>query len=107
MTKTVKIFKHPNIVIASFDTRMVGDKDNPFTGRRVKHRIYKDENVPGCYWHECTFLSEFDEPEEEYTRFISERVFFGKYRLVKERVIYHKETWQIISEVISRMERVK
>jgi len=105
MTKTVKILKYANAIVARFDTHFVGDKDNPFTGRRAKHRVYENTEVPGSYWHEVSFLSEFDEPEEGYTRFVSERVFFGKYRLVRERVAFLPETWNAIAFSVRELEK--
>ena len=99
----VKILVTPDgkKVKAIFDTRMVGYE--AMAGRRVKHYIYKDEELP-CYWHESTYLSEYDEPETTYTRFVSETKFFGKYRLVKERVVFLTETWELIAQIIKTME---
>ena len=105
MVKKVKIFKFSNTVVAYFDTQIVGD--SPLAGRRVKHQIYEDEDIPGCYWHEAIFLSEFHKPEESYTKIVSERVFFGKYRLVRERVSFMKDTWLVIADCMEKIERVK
>ena len=106
--KKIKIFVLPDGTRckAMFDTRTVSNGD--FNNRRVKHCIYRDSDdaTPG-YWHESTYLSEFEEgPEMTYTRYVSERVFFGKYRLVRERVIFMPDTWQAIAEAVKEMQKI-
>ena len=101
--KIVKILvdKDGNKMKAMFNTTIVGDE--PLNGRRAKHYIYKDEQYP-FYWHEVLYLSEYGTPEKTQNRIVSERKFFGKYRLIRERVAFRPETWELIAQIVKTME---
>ena len=104
MIEKVKIWRCPNVVYASFDTKIVSEgKDK---GRRVRHLIYPDDKGLG-YWHERRYLSEEAltvEPTQDFDLIISERVFFGKARLVLKRDLCIPETWIAIGETVRRLE---
>ena len=106
MIKKVTICKCPDIVYAKFDTKIASEgKDK---GRRVRHLIYPDDEGLG-YWHEYRYLSEEAltvKPTREFNLVISERVFFGKARLVHKRYLCLPETWIAIGETIQRLEKM-
>ena len=105
MIKQIKICQYRNIAIATFDTyNQGGGADN---GRRVKHYIYKDDKT-NAYWHERRYLSSEAEPEWSDGRyiFVSERLFFGKVRLVCHRDACLTETWMAIGQAVSQLEKV-
>lgn len=104
MIDKVTIHRCPNVVYATFDTKNVGGgKDN---GRRVKHIIYPDDKGLG-YWHERRFLSEEAltiDPIQDVDLIVSERVFFGKARLVRKRDLCIPDTWIAIGEIVKLLE---
>ena len=105
MIKQIKIYQYSNITIATFDTYC--QDDNADKGRRVKHYIYKDKDS-NAYWHEVRYLSAIAKPEWSYGNYIyvSERLFFGKVRLVRYRDACLPETWMAIGQAVSQMEKV-
>ena len=104
MIKQIKICRYPNVTCASFDT--YAQSDNADKGRRVKHYIYKDEKG-NAYWHERRYLSSIAKPEWSDGRYIyvSERLFFGKVRLVCHRDACLPETWMAIGRAVSRLKQ--
>lgn len=106
MIKKVTICKCPNVVYAKFDTKITSEcKDK---GRRVRHLIYPDDEGLG-YWHERRYLSEEAltvKPTREFDLIISERVFFGKARLVQTRHLCLPETWIAIGETVQCLEKM-
>ena len=105
MIKQIKICKYPNITIATFDT--YAQDDNADKGRRVKHYIYKDKDS-NAYWHERRYLSAIAKPKWSYGGYVSvsERLFFGKVRLVCHRDACLPETWMAIGQSVSQLEKV-
>lgn len=106
MIKQIKIHQYPNINIATFDT--YNQADNADKGRRVKHYIYKDDKT-NAYWHERRYLSSIDKPELSDGMYIlvSERLFFGKVRLVCYRDACLPETWMAIGRAVSHLESIR
>ena len=105
MIKQIKIHQYPNITFATFDT--YNQADNADNGRRVKHYIYKDDKT-NAYWHEVRYLSAIAKPEWSYGNYIyvSERLFFGKVRLVRYRNACLPETWMAIGQAVSHLESI-
>lgn len=106
MIKNVTICKCPNVVYAKFDTKI--ESDGKDKGRRVRHLIYPDDEGLG-YWHEMRYLSEDAltvKPTRKFDLVISERVFFGKARLVLKRDLCIPETWIAIGETVQRLEKM-
>lgn len=90
-TNRIKIIIYKDGAFATFNTRIVSE--NTDNGRRVKHIVYKDKEL-NAYWHQINFLSSGPiEPIKSIEEFVSERVFWGKVRLVKKRVCLLPETW--------------
>ena len=90
----VKIFKELNgeLYGATFDTKM-----QP-TGRRAKHYVYPNENG---FVHVTHYLIPKDEvPDDAIGLYATERVFFGKVRLVELVECHLPETWMAIGEII-------
>ena len=104
MVDKVTIHRCPNMVYASFDTEIVDEcKDK---GRRVHHLIYPDDEGLG-YWHERRYLSEEAlqiEPIQGFDLVVSERVFFGKARLILKRDLCIPGTWMAIGETVKLLE---
>ena len=100
MIKWIKIRRYANLAVAWFDTKVASGKDK---GRRVKHYVYKSKDGIG-FWHEWHWLSSEDiEPEESYDLIISERKFFGRFRLVKARVKFMPNTWAAIATSVEKL----
>ena len=106
MIHKIKILNYRNAVVASFDTYI--QDDGADKGRRAKHYVYKDEKA-NCYWHERRYLSSIAKPEWSYGEYVlvSERVFFGKLRLVIHRDACMPETWLAIAQSIQHIEGLK
>lgn len=104
MTK-IKLFRDPEngeIYRATFDSV------NGF-GRRVKHYIIRSE-VGNGYVHitQCLIPKEDCVDIElgaDSTVWASDRVFFGKYRLMQVFEDHRTETWLAIAEIVKLMER--
>lgn len=101
MVKKIKCFCSPDGILthATFDT--FNEQEGPDKGRRVKHYVYQDDENPNMYWHERVYLSEVaDHAEKTYTEYVSERVFFGKVRLVKVRDGCLIDTWRAVAQCV-------
>ena len=103
MTK-IKLFSNPDGKThhATFDS--VNE-----LGRRVKHYIIKS-NFDGGYVHitRCLILNEHCTDIElgaDSTVQVSDRVFFGKYRLLEIIEDHKAETWLAIAEIVKFMEK--
>lgn len=97
-TNRLKIYQYKDGAIATFNTYIVSE--NTDNGRRVKHIVYKDKEL-NAYWHQITFLSSGPiEPIKSIEEFVSERVFWGKVRLVEKRVCMLPETWMKIAHAV-------
>lgn len=104
MIKKVTIHRCPDVVYASFDTKIVSECEDK--GRRVRHLIYPDDEGLG-YWHERMYLSKEAlavEPTRKFDLIISDRVFFGKARLVVRRDLCTPETWMTIGKTVQLLE---
>jgi len=100
MIQKIKIINYANKKrVAMFDTHIV--MDNRDKGRRVKHIVAEDDDMPGCYIHYQVFLTEEIGPCNTGLLWVSERVFFGKVRLCVKREGYTKETWNAIAQCIN------
>ena len=104
MTK-IELFRDPEngeIYRATFDSV------NGF-GRRVKHYIIRSQFVEG-YVHISRSLvldehcNDIELGADSETQ-VSERVFFGKYRLMQIFEEHRTETWLAIAEIVKLMER--
>lgn len=104
-TEKIKILLYPNATVARFNTRIEGE--GPDVGRRAKHWVYKAPNGPG-YIHEIMFLTSLDtEPIDTGVEFVSERIFWGKVRLVCQRQVFLPKTWDKINESVKQLEKMK
>lgn len=80
------------MLYATFDTRLNGN------GRRAKHYICPNDKG---FCHVTHFLIPKDEVSEyEIGWYVSERVFFGKMRLVELIEDHLPETWMAIGETV-------
>lgn len=90
----VKIYKNPDgeALFATFDTSINGN------GQRAKHYVFRQGSG---FTHCVHFLIPKDEvPEDSIGRDVSERVFFGKMRLVELVENHLPETWIAIGEIV-------
>lgn len=90
----VNIHKTPDgeMIYATFDTRLNGK------GRRAKHYIYQNDKG---FCHVTHYLIPKDEvSEDEIGRYASERVFFGKMRVVELVECHLPETWMAIGDIV-------
>lgn len=102
--KNMTIIRYANAAIARFETIA---EDEPNKGRRVKHYVYQD-NETRAFWHERRYLVSKDvKPIHNYDIDISDRVFWGKVRLLKHRDACLPETWAAIAIAIENIERIK
>lgn len=74
-----------------------------FGGRRAKHIVYPEA---GGYVHRTYWVVDKDTPDNIGV-FLSERVFFGRWRLAFVEEIHTAETWATIGEIVEKMERMK
>lgn len=105
MIENMRILRYGNgIIVARFETY---SEDEQHKGLRVKHYIYQD-NDTRAYWHERRYLVSSDvKPIHTYYCDISERVFWGKVRLLKHRDACLPETWAAVATAIEHIERIK
>lgn len=89
--------------IAHFNTYA---ENNGHEGQKVKHYVYQDKDTRG-FWHERHYLvsSEVD-PVHTYECDISDRVFWGKVRLIRHRDACLPETWGAIAMAVEEIERI-
>ena len=100
----MRILRYKNNTIARFET-IAEDKHNE--GKRVKHYVYQDDNTR-AFWHERRYLVSADtKPIHNYNIDISDRVYFGKVRLLKHRDGCLPETWAAVAMAIEHIERIK
>lgn len=104
----VKLFTSPDrreVLYARFDTRLVGAGEGD--PKRAKHVVYKDPNRE-CYVHYTHYLvPESIPPMNEPGLLVSERVFFGKWRVVEETETHIPETWKTIGDIVDKMESIR
>ena len=105
MKQKIKIWCLPDGTAfrATFDT--INQAEGPDHGRRVKHRIYQDREDPRLWWHERIWLSNCRYVGANYFTFVSKRKFFKKVRLVMHRDGCLAETWQMVADCISVIEK--
>lgn len=105
ITTNVKLFTSPDkkkILYAVFSSRLVGANEGD--PQRAKHYVYKDPDSE-CYIHYAHYLVPDDvPPRDEPGLFVSERVFFGRYRAVEQIDRYLPETWATIGDIVNKME---
>ena len=97
----LKIYKTPDgeLIYATFNTQLHGD------GRRAKHYVFPDGDG---FVHLTRFLIPKDEvPEYAIRREATERVFFGKMRLVELVERHLPETWIAIGEIVKKFNEVR
>lgn len=104
----VKLFTSPDrreVLYARFDTRLVGAGEGD--PKRAKHVVYKDPNGE-CYVHYAHYLvPESIPPIDEPGLHVSERIFFGKWRIVEESEAHLPETWTTIGDTVDKMESIR
>lgn len=106
MIKNLRVCHYSNgDLVAQFETRA---EDDAYKGQRVKHYVYQDVDSRG-FWHERHYLDYNPEhgPVHTFTLDVSDRVFFGKARLVRYRDACLSETWAAVVEAIKAIERIK
>ena len=98
-TTTVKILRYSNGSVAKFDTEATD-------GFRAKHYIQKQNNG---YVHVVRrFVPKTDAPMGvPGFVLVSDRVFFGKYRIAEIIDFYKAQTWRVIADVIEKLEDEK
>lgn len=98
MIKRIWIHIYRNGSAAKFVTKAID-------GTKVKHFIYKDEET-NAYWHERYYLDCNPEmkPTHTFTLDVSDRVFFGKARLVRYRDACLPETWNLVAGAVNKLE---
>ena len=89
---------------AMFDTR--NESDGPDNGCRVKHYIFRDEN-PNAFWHISVWLTRWMEPMDTPHLYVSDRLFWGKVRLVVKTEIHLADTWKATSDIVNRIEEIE
>ncbi len=107
MIKKIKILQYPNMTCARFETRVQNPgKDK---GNRVIHYIYEDKDLPGAFWHEMHYLTRETDmaPVRTHEHYVSERVYWGKVRMVKHREWCMAETWGAIALSIEKIMSVR
>jgi len=100
----IKMLRCPDYTVAMFDTKMKGEE--PMNGKRVKHYV-KEEKYG--YMHVCHYLESKETPPicVPGVLYVSERVFFGKYRAVERIDGYQANTWGAIAKVVVKLEDEK
>lgn len=104
MIENLRILRFANGIIALFETR---SEDEQYRGQRVKHYVYQNNETRG-FWHERRYLVSSDvKPIHNNILDISDRVFWGKVRLLKHRDCCLPETWAAIATSIKHIETIK
>ena len=104
MIKKLRIVQYINGAVAQFETR---SEDEQFMDKKVKHYVYQDGETRG-FWHERRYLiSSNIEPIHDHNLDISDRVFWGKVRLLKYRDCCFPETWDAIATSIKNIKKIK
>ena len=109
MKDRINILIYRNGCVAKFDSK-IGCEASPDYGRRVKHYVFKDDRLPNAYIHISRFLTTrigADGLVSEGNVLVSERVFWGKFRLVETRDICLADTWNKIAYAVQEMQSIE
>lgn len=109
MKDGINIIIYRNGCMAKFDSK-IACNESPDYGRRVKHYIFKDDRLPNAYIHISRFLTTrigADGLVSEGNVLVSERVFWGKFRLVETFDNYMADTWNNIAYAVQEMQSVE
>ena len=79
---------------------------NIFAGRRAAHYVYLDGNEGYIHCTRQVVDKDFVMPETwNCEAALSERVFFGRWRLLEIYEIHTAETWATVGEIVVEMEK--
>ena len=79
---------------------------NIFAGRRAAHYVYFDGNKGYVHCLRVVVDKDFVMPEWWHCEAaLSERVFFGRWRLLEVYECHTVETWATIAEIVVEMEK--
>lgn len=109
MKNKIFLYHYSDGALARFESRLGGPEGSPWRGRRVKHYVYRDKDDPEAYVHLTHYLTT-ELGDGGYSGdgiVVSDRVFWGKVRLVETLTFHQARTWCMIADAVSELRKLE